>query len=257
MVLFLGYGLVQPLRLKTTTLEIKNGDIPEAFVGKKLLFLSDIHFGHFLSKERLEAIITKANSLGPDAIFLGGDYIESNPADYATAFSKLGKLSAPLGVYGVLGNHDYRQAREHTLAQMEAANIKSLNNSALWIPSGNDRIKVGGVGDLWMDEQTLTRTTDDTTEQDFVILLSHNPDYVREVNSSKIDLALSGHTHAGQITLFGLWAPWVPSRYGQELRYGLKEVGKTALYITSGVGTTFLPLRFFTRPEMVVITLSH
>ncbi|MGB9594408.1 MAG: metallophosphoesterase, partial [Anaerolineae bacterium] len=92
---------------------------------------------------------------------------------------------------------------------------------------------------------------------DFVILLSHNPDYAERLITRDIDLMLSGHTHGGQVTLFGLWAAAVPSAYGQKYRGGFVRTEHTLVYVTTGVGTITPPVRFWARPEVVLITLER
>lgn len=255
--LTLVYGLIQPLRLTVTEVEIRDNDLPEQFSGKKIVFLTDSHLGHFLSQRRLGEMVSKVNDIGADIVILGGDYAEQDPRDYNRAFAELKGLRASLGVYAVLGNHDYKAGRKYIISIIEQSGIKSLDNEATWITAGENKIKIGGVGDLWLSNQDTAPTLSDTTPADFTVLVSHNPDYAKEVPTDKIDLVLAGHTHAGQVSLFGLWAPWVPSKYGQEFRYGLKDINDMKLYITSGLGTTFIPLRFFTRPEIAVITLKR
>ena len=103
-----------------------------------------------------------------------------------------------------------------------------LNNRAVWINHHNQRIRIGGVGDLWRDSQDIQPTLAKASNNDFVILVSHNPDYVEELPNQTIDLVLSGHTHGGQVTLFGLWAPSIPSDYCQKYQYGFIRTHATS-----------------------------
>jgi uncharacterized protein len=96
-----------------------------------------------------------------------------------------------------------------------------------------------------------------TNADDFVILVSHNPDYAEELPPGAVDLTLSGHTHGGQITFFGLWAPYLPSDYGQRYRTGLVETENTTVIVSNGIGTIFPPIRFFAPPQIVEITLER
>lgn len=116
---------------------------------------------------------------------------------------------------------------------------------------------------MWEEEQILERTIYDVSSNDFCILLSHNPDFIEEINTDKVDLMLSGHTHGGQVTIFGLYAPIMPSAWkphlkntGQKYRYGWKELNGVQLYVTTGVGMGKFPFRFFAPPEIVEITLK-
>ncbi len=89
-----------------------------------------------------------------------------------------------------------------------------------------------------------------------MVLASHEPDFAEELQPGAVDLVLSGHTHGGQMTFFGLWAPFVGSEYGQKYRTGMVVNGVTTVIVSNGVGTIFPPLRFFARPQIVVITLE-
>jgi hypothetical protein len=91
---------------------------------------------------------------------------------------------------------------------------------------------------------------------DFVILVSHTPDFAENLKTDKIDLMLSGHTHGGEVTFFGLWAPYIPSDYGQKYRTGIIKTDKTTVLVSNGIGNTFLPIRFFARPQINIIDLE-
>jgi len=89
------------------------------------------------------------------------------------------------------------------------------------------------------------------------VLVTHDPDWIERFGGAPVDLVLAGHTHGGQVTLFGLWAPNTRSRYGQKYRAGLVRSGPVPVWVTTGVGTTVLPLRWFARPEIVLLTLRR
>jgi len=254
--LFLTYAFLESRWIRITEIEIRSADVPESFNGSKIVFISDIHLGPFLSSQRLARIVNRINGLQPNLILLGGDYVHYHSQFIKPAFLELGKLRADYGVYGVLGNHDHKADASLTRTMMAQQGICSLDNQSVWVKKGGDSIKIGGVGDLWEDRQIPANTLNELTKSQFAILVSHNPDYLETFNSDLIDLTLSGHTHGGQVTFFGLWAPILPSAYGQKYRYGLIEKGTTKSYISSGIGTGTLPFRFFCRPEIVVIRLS-
>lgn len=256
-VLLLSYTFIEPFLIELKTIDIKRDDIPDEFVGTKIVFISDIHHGPFFSKTRLRRLVGKINGLKPDIVLLGGDYVHRDPKYIEPCFEELKELEAPLGRFGVLGNHDHWESRDLTLKSMEDAGIMALDNRAVWINKGNGRIKIGGVGDLLEDVQDLTPTLDEVEDGDFVILLSHNPDFFEHITTPRIDLVLSGHTHGGQVTFFGRWAPLIPSRYGQKYRTGIIENEFSKLIVTNGVGTITPPVRFFARPQINVITLNN
>ncbi len=257
LLIFFAYSFTETYRLKTETTVFSDPDIPQSFLGKKIVFVSDIHLGPFFSASSLKKIVAKVNALNPDLVILGGDYIQRDKKYIEPCFIELKNLQAPLGVYAVLGNHDYWEDAALVRKNLLKAGLKPLDNQSYWLKQNPDKIKLGGVGDFFYDFQNLNATIKDVNETDFVILASHNPDYAEALGTNKIDLVLSGHTHAGQITFFGLWAPFIPSIYGQKYRHGLIDNGFAKVLVSSGLGPTLLPLRFFARPEINLIILSQ
>ena len=255
---------IEPYWLQEKHIEIRHSKIPASFSGTKIVFLTDMHYGDYLNRKRIAGLVDRVNKLRPDLILLGGDYVtvkylpkwdKIGPADVAACFEELGKLRAPFGVYAVLGNHDYFPYADLKTRSISAAGITLLDNKGAWIVKGKERIRIGGVGDLWRGTQDLEQTLKGTTYSDFVILLSHNPDYIEEIKPGLIDLMLSGHTHGGQISLFGLWAPKLPSAYEQKYRTGIVKEGTATVLISNGVGLTTPPLRFFARPQIIILEL--
>ena len=255
--LMLVYTFIEPYWLEIKTTDIVSEDIPEDFTGTKIVFISDIHHGPFFSRARLSRLVHKINSLKPDIVLLGGDYVHRDPKYIEPCFEELKGLEASLGKFGVLGNHDHWEGGELTLKNMGNAGIMALDNKAVWVNKGNSRIKIGGVGDFLEDDQDLTPSLEEVEDEDFVILLSHNPDFFEQIRTRKIDLVLSGHTHGGQVTFFGRWAPIIPSKYGQKYRTGIIENDYSKLIVTNGVGTITPPVRFFARPQINVIELRR
>jgi uncharacterized protein len=256
-IIFLGYCHFETRWIKLKSITIYNTDIPDSFNGKKIIFITDIHHGPFLSIERVVKLVKQINELQPDIILMGGDYVHRDPKYIKPVFDELRKLESKYGIYAVLGNHDHWENAELTRKMMVRNGINICDNRSYWAKIGNDSIKIGGVGDLWEDVQLVDKTISDLKKSDFCILLSHNPDYLENLHTDLIDLTLSGHTHGGQMTLFGLWAPILPSKYGQKYRNGLKNFGEMKSYISSGIGTITPPLRFFCRPEIVLINLKN
>jgi predicted MPP superfamily phosphohydrolase len=255
--LLLTYTLIEPYWIKITKIPFAHSDIPPVFDGAKIVFVSDIHHGPFFARWRVASMVAKMNQLHPDIVIFGGDYVHRDQKYIVPCFEELQHANATYGRFGVLGNHDHWENADLTWQQMQRAGITILDNQAIWIKKGQERIKIGGIGDLWEDTQDLTPTLNDTTEEDFVILVSHNPDYAELLHTQKIDVILSGHTHAGQVTLFGQWAPLVPSRYGQKYRTGFIQTPNVQVIVTNGIGTITPPVRFFARPEIIIMTLKY
>lgn len=255
-ILFLLYCHLESRWLKEENVELISKDVPESFSGKKIVFITDIHHGPFFSIERVQQLVDRINKLEPDLILLGGDYVHRDSSFIRPLFDEFQHLSARYGIYGVLGNHDHWEDADLTSEMMKRNGINICDNASYWLKIEKDSIKIGGVGDLWEDTQILENTTADLAQSDFSILISHSPDYLETLHTDLIDFTLSGHTHGGQMTFFGLWAPVLPSKYGQKYRYGLKQFEHMQSYISSGVGTITPPIRFFCRPEIVVIELK-
>ncbi|CEA14772.1 MULTISPECIES: metallophosphoesterase [Methanobacterium] len=251
--LLIAYMFLEPYWIETKEITIESDQIPAQFDGKKIVFLSDIHASPNFSQERIDGVVSQVNALNPDLVLLGGDYVDGDSEYVQSTFASLSKLEAPLGVYAVLGNKDPQYV---TLNAIPDYGITYIGNKGTWIEENGSRIRLGGVGDYNNGAQIQNATTAVVTPQDFVILLSHNPDYFPKVDTSKVDLVLSGHTHGGQVTFFGLWAPSTHSDYGNKYRTGVIEENNSTLVVSNGLGTTILPIRFFARPQILVITLK-
>jgi uncharacterized protein len=251
--ILLAYMLIEPYLLETKKVVIESKQIPPEFNGKKIVFLSDIHYGPFFDQVRVDNLVDQVNNLHPDLILLGGDYVDGGSEFINPVFKSLSKLKAPLGVYAVLGNSDPQYL---TLKAIKTSGITYIGNKGVWIKENDAKIRIGGVGDFNNGNQIQRATTATVSPKDFVILLTHNPDYFPEVNKNKIDLVLSGHTHGGQVTFFGLWAPIVRSIYGQKYRTGIIKEANTTLIVSNGIGTSGLPLRLFARPQIIVLELK-
>lgn len=258
------YAYIEARNIKLKEMTFSSESIPQAFDGKKIIFISDIHAGKYFNGKDVANLVKRINERNPDIILLGGDNTYKDAAYSIPFFEEIAKLKSKHGIFSVLGNHDYWEDPELIQQGLINCGFNVCDNQSYWIKEGNDSIKIGGVGDLWEDVQIIENTTKDVEQNDFCILLSHNPDYMELLNTDRVDLMLSGHTHGGQITFFGLYAPIMPStghpeymQTGQKYRYGWKEKNNTKLYVTTGIGMGKFPFRFFAQPEIVEITLKR
>jgi predicted MPP superfamily phosphohydrolase len=250
------YGLYEAgsVRIERPTLALPH--LPAAFQNLRVAFLTDIHHGPFISLDYVASIVRTTLALAPDLILLGGDYV-SQEAKYITpCFEVLAGLKAPLGVFGVLGNHDHRQGLAETQAAFESAGIGELTNRGVWLERGSQRIRLGGVDDLWYGQPDPRPAVGDATPEDGCLVVSHNPDFAEKLRDSRVGLVLSGHTHGGQVYVPGYGAPIVPSRYGQKYLQGRVQAPATQVYVSRGLGTVTPPLRYNCRPELTLITLT-
>lgn len=228
-----------------------------AFDGIRVAVLSDFHHGPFVSLDRIRDAVRQANSLHPDLIALPGDFIHRGKEWAPACFRELAALRAPLGVFGVLGNHDhYRGAAGAVHEAMRRAGIVDLTNCGADLSSRGGVLRICGVGDLWKDRQDLRSAVGTANRPDSVLLLSHNPDYAEHVRDDRIGLMLCGHTHGGQCVLPFVGAPILPSHYGQKYASGLCRGPVAKVFVTTGVGHGFPPVRINCPAEVALLTLS-
>lgn len=252
-VLVVGYMFIEPYWIETKEITIESSQIPANFDGKKIVFLSDIHAGPLFSQERVDNLVNQVNALHPDLVLLGGDYVSGEDEYINTTVESLSKLQAPYGVYAVLGNSDPQYYS--WIALENSKTIIDIGNMGDWIGNNDGKIRICGLG-AENDRQDQEDALGDATASDFVILLKHEPDYFPEVDKSTVDLVLSGHTHGGQVTFFGLYAPYLPPN-GQEYITGTYKEGNSTLIVSNGIGTVNLPMRFFARPQIIVVNLKR
>jgi uncharacterized protein len=250
------YGLYEAgsVRIERPTITLPH--LPAAFHGLRVAFLTDLHHGPFVGLDYVASVVRTTLALGPDLVLLGGDYI-SKAAKYAgPCFDVLAGLRAPLGVFGVLGNHDYWHGPAEVKAGFAAAGIGELTNAGVWLERGGGRLRLAGVDDLWCGKPDTRPAVGDATPADPCLLVSHNPDIAEKLRDSRVGLVLSGHTHGGQVYIPGYGAPIVPSRYGQKYLRGLVQSPATQVYVSRGLGTVTPPMRYNCPPELTLITLK-
>jgi predicted MPP superfamily phosphohydrolase len=230
-------------------------NLPASFAGTRLALLSDIHHSPVVPLDYIRHVVAMTNALKPDLIALTGDFITQEEQYIDPVMDTLGALRAKFGRFAVLGNHDNQVSWAHCQHAITSAKIELLDNQGIWIDRGRDRLRIGGVGDLWTQHQDLGRALGDASREDAVVVLSHNPDMAETLPDDRVGLLLCGHTHGGQVVVPGYGAPRVPSRYGQKYLQGLVQGPRCQVFVTRGVGTVSPPVRLFCRPEVVLITL--
>ncbi|MFB9952834.1 metallophosphoesterase [Rhizobium puerariae] len=273
------YAVAEPLvRLRTARYALTP---PGWTPGLKLriVALADFHACQpWMPAERIVSICEQANALQPDVVLLLGDYVSGMrlvtdrmaPDVWAQALST---LQAPLGVHAVLGNHDWWEDAEvqrqgggtpASRRVLEAVGIPVYSNRALrlekegrgfWLAGVEDQLAIlprRGHPEIRKDD--LAGTLAQVTDAAPVILMAHEPDIFPQV-PGRVSLTLSGHTHGGQVRLFG-YAPVVPSRFGDRYVYGHVREGGRDLIVSGGLGCSGLPIRFGAPPEIVAIDLG-
>ena len=240
---------VEPNIIQVKNLILKNKELS----GIKIVFASDFHIKPY-EKNRLKKIIKVINNENPDIVLLGGDYVNSHKKNMTYPITgiaeELKNLKSKWGTVAVLGNHDGWQGKYEVIKALEQNGIIVLENSNIQF----EKFSVAGVEDMQTGNPDLEKALKNIDKN--IILLSHTPDIFPNVPYG-VMLTLSGHTHGGQIVFPGKAPLLVPSKFGKKYAYGLKNENGRQLFISKGLGTSILPLRFNCRPEIVVIKFEE
>ncbi|MDZ7954468.1 metallophosphoesterase [Nostoc sp. DedQUE09] len=265
--------------LSTEALTVNIAGLPASLQGKKLVQLSDFHYdGLRLSEEMLEKAIALTNEAKPDLILLTGDYVTDDPTPIHQLVLRLKHLQSRSGIYAILGNHDiYKQAKAEVTEALTSIGIHVLWNEIAY-PLGKE-FPLVGLADYWSREFHPAPIMNQLNPDTPCIVLSHNPDTAEILQTWRVDLQLSGHTHGGQIVIPGIGpaallyeklVKKIPRKVRRRFPFlevnvsvvnhwewvqGLHRLGKNQLYINRGLGT-YLPGRLFCRPEVTIITLQ-
>lgn len=216
----------------------------------RIVQISDLHITRATSKDKILSIVNKVNMLNPDVIVLTGDTIDDNIRLIQDKISLLSNLSAPYGVYSVMGNHEFYNDVYEAKKMLEDIGIKFLFNGGTFVANSN--IYVTGIPDFttMFERINLWRSIKDTKKEDFKILLSHQPFIVNSLNKDLYDVVLSGHTHGGQI--FPLHILAKKSNFYLAGRYNVNGI---ELIVSRGAGTWGPPMRLFAPSDIIVIDL--
>jgi predicted MPP superfamily phosphohydrolase len=237
---------------------------PERLNGFTIALLSDFHYDPCFSVHPLHAAIPMVNGLRPDLIVLGGDFVSQPPIgdDRKAAFAAepcarlLRQMTAPHGLWAVLGNHDEATDHKHVTRALQAENIQVLANQSQAIEHDGARIWLAGVNDVLGNTADLPKTLHRVPTNEAVILLAHEPDFADEAAKFPIDLQLSGHSHGGQVRIPLLPPLFLPALAKKYIR-GRYNVGGLALYTNAGLGTVGVPVRLNCPPEITLLTLKR
>lgn len=241
--------------------EISFKNLPEELDGLVIAFASDPHYGSFLSQERAIDLSRRLNAMQADVMILTGDY-GSDSTTAADFFSILPTLEAKYGVYASLGNHDHRGHESdfsNLITAIDKSGIRLMKNTAHIIKIENKKLCLCATDDDLEGEPYFEPFKQDAARSDFVIFAPHSPDIIPQAlkeSGFAFDLALCGHTHGGQLVVFGR-SLHSSSRYGDRYRTGLMAIeGGKQLLVSNGVGTSLLPMRLGCRPQIHRIVLK-
>ncbi len=237
------------------TYDITSQEIPATFDGYRMAFVTDMHYPSLFTDETLASLGTVLKELHPDAILLGGDYQE-DCEHVEPLFKTIMECSPKDGAYAVLGNNDLERCTDVIVSLMKEYGITLVEDTATQIKKGHSHITVAGVRNTFQPKESHTSPTLKQPCSDFVILLTHTPDYAEDQDITNADITLAGHTHGGQVTLFGAWAPITASHYGQRFLKGHNKNSAGQAVITStGIGTSRRAVRLFAPSEVILLRL--
>src|SRR5262245_12792025 len=259
-----GLGLwafaLEPASLRTQEYRLLIPDWRSELGGLRVAVLADLHVGSpFNGISKLNKIVELTNGLRADLILIPGDLVIQGviggsfvtPEDTATV---LARLRAPLGVWASLGNHDWWLDAPRIAAALERQGIRVLEDSAARIERGEAHFWLGGGGDFWEGPHDGRKAMSHVDGAAAVFMFTHDPDLFPPL-AERFSLLIAGHTHGGQVRVPLLGRPIVPSKYGQRFAFGhVVEAGRH-MFVSPGLGTSILPVRFGVPPEVTILEL--
>ena len=244
-------ALAEANTLTVEEVSIRLKRLPKKLEGFRLVHLSDIHHSPFTGIEHISRAVEIANELRPDMFILTGDYV-SHETEYIAPMAKaLGKLKSEFGSFACLGNHDHWTDGKLVAELLRRENITVFINEGFRFTARGASFWLAGVDDYMVGLTNLRSALLGSFPDEMKILLAHNPKILYRAARAGVDLMLSGHTHGGQIKLRDDEKRIIPPR----LKNGLYRRKETQVYITRGIGTVVLPMRYGCPPEISLIEL--
>jgi predicted MPP superfamily phosphohydrolase len=255
-------GYVGSRWLEVVRADVPLDGLPKRLHGLRIGVMADFHAGAFATRKDILHAVSLMNREEPDLVALLGDYVDGaysrspgNVEKGGYVFHALKSLQAPMGVYGVLGNHDHWTDAARVKAALSKVPVTILNNQGITLDRG---LELAGVDDFWEGPSRPYRALKTLGRQGIVVMLSHNPDVNLQLKGDRrVRLVLSGHTHGGQIRIPVIHrAFWVPCSDKYKGPSGLiRETDHRWTFVTKGVGTFFLPIRLACPPDIGVLRL--
>lgn len=252
----LGRQRFHPAHFDIVPLTVEIPHLATAFAGYRLVQISDIHLGHWVTAERLHGITRLVNAQEPDAIVITGDFV-SYVLDGVLEELTVGlrQLQAKDAILAVMGNHDHWLDVSQVRQAVADAGVIELQNDVYTVRRGTAVLHIAGVDDIMVKQDDLAMVLAKLPPHGPAILLAHEPDFADvSAAAGRFALQLSGHSHGGQVVLPGLGPPRGP--LFRKYPNGRYQVGDMVQYTNRGLGTNILRLRVNCRPEITVITLS-
>ncbi len=240
--------------LEVEEVEINLQRLPKKLDGFKLVHLSDIHHSPFTGLDHIEKAVEIANELKPDMFVLTGDYV-SHETEYVEPVAEvLGNLKSEYGTFACLGNHDHWTDAPAVTKSLRDNDITVLINEGFRFTAKDVSFWLCGVDDHMVKRTDLPAALHGSFPDEMKMLLAHNPVIIRQAVKTDVDLIFSGHTHGGQVKIRDKEKKILAHR--RKLTSGLHKRKNTQIYITRGIGTVVLPVRYQCPPEISLITLN-
>lgn len=274
--LALFYALfLEPRWLQLTRVEVRLPTLPRSLDGLTILQMSDLHLGPYGRAEDVRRAVRLANRLSPDLVVLTGDFASRSASYSASCAQELAALQSRYGLYAVLGNHDIWTGADEVARNLHGAGIVVLRDEKLSLLIGESRLWLVGIEDAgfaampgypmcanlrlaWADKlKVAAGLLEDIPANELCLLLVHSPDFNELLAGERIDLALSGHTHGGQVRLPFVGPLLAPSCFGKKYTGGLAQGPASLVYVNRGLGVIAPPLRFGCRPEITLLRLRR
>ena len=259
--------LYEPLFPRLVRISVPIAGLPSEFEGYRIAHLTDLHYSPTVPGWLIEKSVETVRELNADLVAVTGDFVTSEnflPGAgiryMAGCAELLGALSAPDGVFAVLGNHDNHSDSDVVRTELEKHRIRLLVDEGLRIERGSSSIWLAGVDDYITRRNVssgLGAALEGRAAGESTIMLAHNPDQIDDFVRQEVSLALCGHTHGGQVAIPFVGPPFVPSAYGDKYAAGLFREGDTQMWVCRGVGTFVIPVRFHCRAEIAEVTLTR
>ena len=257
------YGFfVEPNRLIVRHQTIQIQQWPRHLDGLRIAVLADIHAGgSFINERKLRTIVERTNQLQPEMVVILGDFIAGDGRRHPLLMEPevfapiLKDFNAPLGTYSVLGNHDWWSDGVKVRRVLEQNGIKVLENEVLSIEARGAPLWLVGFADLWTRPQRVETTLGQVPADAPLLALTHNPDIFVRLPSN-VPLLLAGHTHGGQVRFPFIGSVVQSSRLGDRYARGHIFENGHHLFVTTGIGTSIMPVRFGVPPEIVLLTVK-
>lgn len=252
---------IEPNRLVVHQATITLSPCPEELRGLRIAAISDIHAGSpYITLNKIHRLVALTNDQQPDLILLPGDFVIQNVIggnfiDPTILAAELKNLKARIGVFAALGNHDWWYNGSRVKTALEEVGIKVLDNKTIKLEQNGKAFWLAGFADKWEGNPAVTETLKQIADTSPIIAFTHNPDLFPEI-PNRVALTIAGHTHGGQVALPLVGRLVVPSKFKQRYAAGhIMEAGKH-LFVTTGVGTSIIPVRFRVPPEIAVLTIN-